>query len=65
MSVHPTRTPATTGSAKSISRATFYSHHKHENYIGTHQFPPSQCKLSNYYNFMFMMIGLQRLTWIL
>ena len=26
-----------------------YGHHKHRSYIGTHQFPPSWCKLFNYY----------------
>jgi len=26
-----------------------FGHHKNKSYIGTHQFPPSRCKLFNYY----------------
>ena len=45
--VRPTKTPdGLQVESQVLVVQHLYGHHKHGNYIGTQQFPPSQCKLS-------------------
>jgi len=48
--VHPTKTPGGLQVESQVLLIQYlYGHHKHKSYIGIHQFPPSRCKLFNYY----------------
>jgi len=48
--VHPTKIPSSLQVESQVVVVQYlYDHHKHGSYIGTHQFPPSRCKLFNYY----------------
>jgi len=47
--VHPTEAPGGLQvESQELVVQHLYGHHKHKSYIGTHQFPPSRCKLFKY-----------------